>query len=45
MQSLTSVTIRNELTKDMVFYTKKNFTWKDNETHLRHTSSSILITT
>jgi hypothetical protein len=23
MQSLTSVTIRNELTKDMVFYTKK----------------------
>jgi hypothetical protein len=44
MQSLTSVIIRNELSKDLVFSTRK-LNLKDNETHLKHTSLSILITT
>jgi hypothetical protein len=44
MQSLTSVIIRNELSKDMAFSTRR-FNLKDNETYLKHTSLSILITT
>jgi hypothetical protein len=44
MQSLTSVIIRNELSKDLVLSTRK-IQLKDNETHLKHTSLSILITT
>jgi hypothetical protein len=44
MQSLTTVIIRNELSKDLVF-NQENFNLKDNEIHLKHTSLSILITT
>jgi hypothetical protein len=44
MQSLTNVIIRNELPR-IWHSTQENFTWKDNKTHLKHTSLSILITT
>jgi hypothetical protein len=42
IQSLTSVIIRNELSKDLVF-DKRIFNSEDNKIHLKHTSLSIFL--